>query len=71
MLDIAIIIRTRNESRWINFCLNSISRQNFSDYKVVIVDGLRTPIGTYNGSLKNIRADKLGSIVIKEILDTF
>ncbi len=37
--------------------------------EVVIVDGLRTPIGTYNGSLKNIRADKLGSIVIKEILN--
>jgi len=37
--------------------------------EVVIVDGLRTPIGIYNGSLKDIRADKLGSIVIKEILN--
>ncbi len=36
--------------------------------EVVIVDGIRTPIGTYKGALKNIKADKLGSIVIKEII---
>ena len=42
MLDIAIIIRTKNESRWINFCLSSISRQDFSNFKVVIVDNSST-----------------------------
>ena len=36
--------------------------------EVVIVDAIRTPIGTYRGSLKNLKADQLGSIVIKEIL---
>lgn len=36
--------------------------------EVVIVSALRTPIGTFNGSLKDIKADTLGSIVIKEIL---
>ena len=36
--------------------------------EVVIVGAVRTPIGTYNGSLKNIKADELGSIVIKEVL---
>jgi acetyl-CoA C-acetyltransferase len=36
--------------------------------EVVIVAAARTPIGTYKGSLKDIRADKLGSIVIKEVL---
>ena len=36
--------------------------------EVVIVSALRTPIGTYKGSLKNIRSDQLGSIVIKEVL---
>ena len=36
--------------------------------EVVIVSALRTPIGTFNGSLKNIKADVLGSIIIKEIL---
>ena len=41
------------------------------DYKsneVVIVSAARTPIGTYKGSLKNIKSDQLGSIVIKEAL---
>ena len=36
--------------------------------EVVIVGAIRTPIGTYQGSLKNMRSDKLGSIVIKELL---
>jgi len=33
---------------------------------VVITAALRTPIGTYKGSLKGLSADKLGSIAIKE-----
>ena len=36
--------------------------------EVVIVSAIRTPIGTYKGSLKNMRPDQLGSIVIKEVL---
>ena len=36
--------------------------------EVVIVSAIRTPIGTYKGSLKNIKADQLGSIVIREVL---
>tara|TARA_B100000902_G_scaffold368487_1_gene391875 strand:+ start:456 stop:1631 length:1176 start_codon:yes stop_codon:yes gene_type:complete len=35
---------------------------------IVIISAARTPIGTYNGSLKNIKADQLGSIVIKEVI---
>ena len=35
---------------------------------VVIVGAVRTAIGTYNGSLKDIKADQLGSIAIKEVL---
>ena len=35
---------------------------------VVITSAIRTPIGSYGGSLKHIKADQLGSIVIKEIL---
>ncbi len=40
---------------------------NFKD-DVVIVEALRTPIGAYMGSLKNINASELGTIVIKELL---
>ena len=36
---------------------------------VVIVSAIRTPIGTYQGSLKNIKADQLGSLVIKEVIN--
>ena len=36
--------------------------------EVVIIEAVRTPIGTYKGSLKNIKAYQLGSVVIKEVL---
>ena len=39
-----------------------------SKKEVVIVGAVRTPIGTYKGSLKHLKADQLGSIVIKEVL---
>ena len=41
---------------------------NNSMNEVVIVEAIRTPIGAYKGSLKKLSADKLGSIVIREIL---
>ena len=37
--------------------------------EVVIVDAVRTPIGRYKGQLKNVRADDLGAIVIKALLE--
>tara|TARA_B100001121_G_scaffold295263_1_gene299557 strand:- start:136 stop:1311 length:1176 start_codon:yes stop_codon:yes gene_type:complete len=37
--------------------------------EVVIIAAARTPIGTYKGSLKQIKADQLGSIVIKEVIN--
>ncbi|WP_106496361.1 acetyl-CoA C-acyltransferase [Lentibacillus sp. Marseille-P4043] len=37
--------------------------------EVVIVDAVRTPIGRYRGTLKDIRPDDLGAIVIKALLD--
>ena len=36
--------------------------------EVVIVSAVRTPIGSYRGSLKNVRPDQLGSLVISEVL---
>ena len=35
---------------------------------IVITAAVRTPIGTFRGSLKNIQADELGSIVAKEAI---
>ncbi len=36
--------------------------------EVVIVGAVRTPIGTYKGSLKRMKSDQLGSIVINKVL---
>jgi len=41
---------------------------NKKSNEVVIVAAVRTPIGAYKGSLKDIKADELGSTVIREIL---
>ena len=41
---------------------------NTKSIEVVIVGAIRTPIGTFKGSLRNIRSDELGSIAIKEVL---
>ena len=39
---------------------------NVKEKSIVITSALRTAIGTFNGSLKNMEAHDLGSIVIKE-----
>ena len=36
--------------------------------KVVIANAVRTPIGSFQGSLKDFSADKLGSVIIKELI---
>ena len=41
---------------------------NYNKKDVVIVSAVRTPIGAYRGSLKNIRSDQLGAIVIEGVL---
>jgi acetyl-CoA acyltransferase len=33
-----------------------------------IIDGIRTPIGSYKGTLSTVRTDDLGAVVIKEIV---
>jgi len=38
MPDISIIIRTKNEERWIGHCLAMIYRQTLQDFEVVLVD---------------------------------
>ncbi|MCG7335961.1 acetyl-CoA C-acyltransferase [Sporosarcina sp. ACRSM] len=37
--------------------------------EVVIVDAVRTPIGRYNGALKDIRPDDLGAVVLKALVE--
>ncbi|PYZ94863.1 acetyl-CoA C-acyltransferase [Salipaludibacillus keqinensis] len=37
--------------------------------EVVIVDAVRTPIGRYNGALKNVRPDDLGAYVLRALVE--
>lgn len=39
---ISIIIRTRNEERWVGRCLQMINRQTFKDWEVIVVDNKST-----------------------------
>ena len=35
---VSIIIRTKNEGRWIKQCLKAISIQNYKDHEIILVD---------------------------------
>ena len=37
--------------------------------EVVIVDAVRTPIGSLEGSLKSVRADDLAALTIRAVLE--
>tara|TARA_B100000989_G_scaffold3409_1_gene2365 strand:+ start:7774 stop:9126 length:1353 start_codon:yes stop_codon:yes gene_type:complete len=37
-IKVSIIIRTKNEERWISRCLNAIKKQNNKDYEIILVD---------------------------------
>ncbi|MFC1576474.1 glycosyltransferase family 2 protein [Candidatus Omnitrophota bacterium] len=39
---VSIIIRTKNEERWITQCLNAVFSQDFKDFEVIIVDNEST-----------------------------
>lgn len=39
---ISVIVRTKNEERWIGSCLDAVSRQTIRDHEVVLVDNLST-----------------------------
>ena len=42
MVKISIIIRTKNEERWIGHCLSMIFKQDYSDFEVIVVDNAST-----------------------------
>jgi rhamnosyltransferase len=42
MPEISIILRTKNEERWIAHCLKMIYKQDYSDFEVILVDNAST-----------------------------
>ena len=35
---VSIIVRTRNEERWISQCLSAIEKQSYKNHEVILVD---------------------------------
>ena len=42
MAEISIIIRTKNEEKWIGHCLAMIEKQSFMDFEIILVDNEST-----------------------------
>ena len=42
MAQISIIIRTKNEEKWIGHCLAMIQKQSFTDFEIILVDNEST-----------------------------
>ncbi len=42
MNKISVIIRTKNEERWINHCLKSVFKQDYPSFEVILVDNKST-----------------------------
>jgi 3-oxoadipyl-CoA thiolase len=47
----------------------SIIHYQLNKMEAYIIDGVRTPIGSYQGTLAAVRADDLGAIVIKAVVE--
>ena len=41
-LKVSIIVRTKNEERWIDKCLQAIAQQKYANYEVIVVDNAST-----------------------------
>ena len=39
---VSIIIRTKNEEKWINLCLSKVYEQTFKNYEIIILDNYST-----------------------------
>ena len=37
---ISIIIRTKNEERWIGLCIEQIKKQSYKNYEIILVDSI-------------------------------
>ena len=42
MKKVSIIIRTKNEEKWIKSCLNSLVSQTYDNYEIILVDNEST-----------------------------
>lgn len=59
--------RSRSYQQWKN--VNLANQIIGMSKEVFIVDGIRTPIGNFGGTLGPVRTDDLGALVIRELLE--
>ena len=38
MIETSIIIRTKNEDRWILKCINKLKEQTYKNFEIIIID---------------------------------
>ena len=56
----SIIIRSKNEEKWIGLCLDAIFAQNFKDFEVILVDN-----NSIDKSIEFVRTNYPSVIIIK------
>jgi rhamnosyltransferase len=54
-VKVSIIIRAKNEERWIGACLKAISEQTIQDYEVILIDNQSTDKTVAKASRYNVR----------------
>ncbi len=52
-----------------SFKLNFVTFTNMQKNEAYIIDALRTPVGRYGGTLKDVRPDDLSALVIKTLVE--
>lgn len=52
---VSIIIRTKNEERWISLCLKSIFSQDYKDFELIIVDNKSTDVTLTKAKAFNVK----------------
>ena len=55
---VSIIIRTKNEERWIGHCINRIHSQNYKNFEIILVDSLST-----DNTVNKAREKKIDKLV--------
>jgi hypothetical protein len=61
-----LIINNCDSDRKLSIINYQLSIKKMEAY---IIDGVRTPIGSYQGTLSSVRPDDLGALVIKSVVE--
>lgn len=52
---VSIIIRTKNEERWIGSCLDAIFKQNYTNYEIILVDNCSSDKTVEKAQLRDVK----------------